>query len=42
MPEVPVVEPEEESSDEVVSCICGFREETGTMIQVRVRGYRSR
>ena len=35
-PETPVVEAEEESSDEVVNCLCGFREETGTMIQVRV------
>ena len=44
-PETPVVEAEEESSDEVVNCVCGFREETGTMIQVRVmvrvRWYRS-
>ena len=40
-PETPVVEAEEESSDEVVNCLCGFREETGTMIQVRVRWYRS-
>ena len=41
-PETPVVEAEEESSDEVVNCVCGFREETGTMIQVRVMGIQVR